>query len=86
MKTTTMIVPIRAAVRPFLTESDPSDGPTVRSSMMWTGAGSAPARSTIERSFEVWMSKLPVIDASPPVMRSRITGAEFTLPSSTIAS
>ena len=36
--------------RPFLIESAPSDGPTVRSSSTLTGAGSAPARRTMARS------------------------------------
>ena len=36
---------------PFSIESWPRPGPTVRSSMMVSGAGSAPARSRIARSF-----------------------------------
>ena len=54
--------------------------------MMRTGAGSAPARSTMARSLDEAMSKLPVIEASPDGMRSRMLGAELTTPSSTIAS
>ena len=46
---------------------------------MCTGAGSAPARNTIARSRASLMSKLPVIEARPPLMRSRITGAEYTV-------
>ena len=43
--------PIQAARVPLSIESWPRPGPTVRSSMMVSGAGSAPARSRMARSF-----------------------------------
>ena len=46
---------------PFRMESAPRDGPTVRSSRIWTGAGRAPARSTIARSLASSAVKPPVI-------------------------
>ena len=70
---------------PLSIESCPSDGPTVRSSRMFTGAGSAPARRTIARSVASSIVKEPVIWACPPEIRSWITGAEWTMPSRTMA-
>ena len=61
---------------PWRIESLPNDGPTVRSSAISTGAGNAPARRTIDKSRASLISKLPVIDARPPPIRSWITGAE----------
>ena len=71
---------------PLRIESAPSEGPTVRSSRTCTGAWSAPVRSTIARSLASSKVKPPEIWAWPEGMRSRITGAEWTLPSRTIAS
>ncbi len=71
---------------PLLMESWPRDGPTVRSSRITTGAGSAPARSTMARSLASSMVKVPVICAWPPEIFSWMTGAEWTTPSSTMAS
>ena len=46
-------------VTPWLIESWPSEGPTVRSSTISTGAGSAPARNTIRiTSYNVCYTKL----------------------------
>ncbi len=73
------------AIMPWRIESAPSEGPTVRSSSTWTGAGSAPARSTMARSVASSVVKPPVIWARPEGMRSRICGAEWMLPSSTMA-
>ena len=53
--------------------------------MMVSGAGSAPARSRIARSLADWTVKLPEICPEPPRIGSRITGAEITLLSSTMA-
>ena len=53
--------------------------------MTVSGAGSAPARSRIARSLAACTVKLPEIWPEPPVIGSRITGAEITLLSSTIA-
>src|SRR4029079_12393377 len=66
-------------------ESAPSEGPTVRSSSTCTGSGRAPARSTMARSVASAEVNPPVIWARPEGMRSRICGAEWTLPSSTMA-
>ena len=63
-------------IRPLWIESRPRDGPTVRSSMIFTGAGKAPARSTMARSLASWVVKEPVILALPPAIFSWITGAE----------
>jgi len=57
----TIPVPTRPGHDASWIESLPSDGPTVRSSRILTGAGSAPARSTIARSLAVLMSKLPPV-------------------------
>ena len=70
---------------PFSIESWPRPGPTVRSSMMVSGAGSAPARSRMARSLAACTVKLPEIWPEPPRIGSRITGAEITSLSSTMA-
>src|SRR5438067_704989 len=62
MKTTTRIVPMSPAVRPSWIESAPSEAPTERSSMIRTGAGSAPARSTTERVFVADEGRAPEIE------------------------
>src|SRR5207237_8545190 len=74
-----------AASAPVAIESWPRPGPTVRSSMIVSGAGSAPARSRIARSLAACTVKLPEICPEPPVIGSRITGAEITSLSSTMA-
>ena len=53
--------------------------------MTVSGAGSAPARSRIARSLADCTVKLPEICPAPPGIGSRMTGAEITLLSSTIA-
>jgi hypothetical protein len=54
MKTMTSSVPNIAAFQPLRIESSPSEAPTSRVSATFTGAGSAPARSTIARSRALW--------------------------------
>ncbi len=85
MKITTKSDPIHAALMPAEMESAPRPGPTVRSSITVSGAGNAPARSRIARSFADCAVKLPEIWPEPARIGSRITGAEITLLSSTIA-
>ena len=63
----------------------PRLGPTVRSSTMVRSAGSAPARSRTARSLALSAVKLPDIWPLPPVIGSRICGAEITLSSRMIA-
>ena len=53
--------------------------------MIFSGAGSAPARSSSARSWADWMVKLPLMTPAPPQMASRITGALITLLSRTMA-
>ena len=53
--------------------------------MIVSGAGSAPARSRIARSLALCTVKLPEICPEPPRIGSRITGAEITSLSSTMA-
>ncbi len=53
--------------------------------MTVSGAGSAPARSSIARSLAPCTVKLPEIWPEPPVIGSRMTGAEITSLSSTMA-
>lgn len=57
----------------------------MRSSITVSFAGRAPARSKAARSFALSTEKLPEIWPDPPVMGSRITGADSTLSSSTMA-
>ena len=85
------ITDIRAAIiRPFTesavaTESAPSEGPTERSSTIVSLAGNAPDRSLMARSLADSTVKLPEIWPEPPRISERITGADSTLSSSTIA-
>ena len=85
MNTITAASPMMQAILPASMESAPRSGPTVRSSRIFIGAGSAPARSRSERSLASSTVKLPVICPLPPTMGSRITGALMTRPSSTMA-
>src|SRR6266481_2494377 len=75
MKTKTISAEAAMAMRPWRIESAPSDGPTVRSSSTVTGAGSAPARSTMARSRASSIVKVPVMTARPPGMRVLHAGA-----------
>ncbi len=85
MKAITAISASTLAISPARTESAPRPGPTVRSSRISSGAGSAPARSKSARSRASCVVKSPVMTPLPPRMGSRITGAEITLPSRTMA-
>jgi hypothetical protein len=76
MKTKTTTAEPAMAIIPCRMESAPSEGPTVRSSMMVTGAGSAPARSTMARSRASSTVNCPVMTARPPGIRSLMRGAE----------
>ena len=85
MNTTTARAAAALETMPLRMESAPSDGPTVRSSSTCTGAGRAPARSTMARSVAASVVKPPVIWACPEGIRSRMTGAEYRLPSRMMA-
>src|SRR2546426_11615818 len=85
MNSTTAMAEAAMAIMPCRIESAPSEGPTVRSSSTVTGAGSAPARSTMARSRASSTVNWPVIPARPTGMRSLIRGADWSTPSSTIA-
>ena len=85
MNTMTATNAINPAILPAWIESAPRSGPTVLSSRILSGAGSAPARSTTARSLASATEKRPVIWPEPPRIGSRMTGALTTLPSSTIA-
>src|SRR5207244_3877368 len=85
MNTTTKPAPTMLATAPAWIESAPRSGPTVRSSRIVIGAGSAPARSSRARSLADWTVKLPEMMPLPPRIGSRITGALITLLSRTMA-
>ena len=74
-----------AAFLPDSIESAPRLAPTVRSSITVSLAGSAPERSSTARSLARCTVKLPLICPVPPRIGSRMTGAETTLLSSTMA-
>ena len=86
MKRTTRAPPTSMDIRPVRTESAPRVGPTVRSSIILTGAGKEPARKAMARSVASSRVKCPVITALPPEIRSWILGAEYTFLSRTMAS
>ena len=85
MKTITRSRANTLAHLPAAIESAPRSGPTVRSSMMLSGAGSAPARSKIASSFADSTVKLPEMMPLPPRIGSWMRGELITLASSTIA-
>jgi len=76
MKATTSSIPMIVERIPLSMESCPREGPTVRCSRIFTGAGNEPARRTMARSRASSMVKAPVTWASPPEIRSLMTGAE----------
>ena len=86
MKATTSTVATHDAFLPASIESWPRPGPTVRSSTMVSGAGSAPARSSTARLLACSTVNRPEICPCPPVIGCRMRGAEITFLSSTIAS
>ena len=78
-------MPTIPAIRPWSMESWPSDGPTVRSSMIRSGAGRAPALRTSARSEASDICE-PRISMDPRFrIRPSTEGALTTSPSSTIA-
>src|SRR2546421_807107 len=83
MNSTTAMAEAAMAIMPWRIESAPSEGPTVRSSSTATGAGNAPARSTMARSRASSTVNWPVITARPPGIRSLIRGADCSTPSGT---
>jgi len=72
-------------MRPASMLSWPSSGPMVRSSRKVSSAGRAPARSRIDSWFAWSKSIDPEIWPDPPVIAERMTGAEMTSLSRTIA-
>ena len=76
MNTKTAAAEPRMAIMPWRMESAPREGPTVRSSRIVTGAGSAPARRTMARSRASSTVNWPVTTARPPGIRSLMRGAE----------
>src|SRR4029453_14202041 len=80
MKMNTTTAEALMEISPGRMESAPSDGPTVRSSRSTTGAGRAPARSTMARSRASSTVKWPVMTARPLGTRSLRRGAENQLP------
>ena len=78
--------PILKAKIPALIESCPKSGPTVRSSIIFNGAGKAPDLNNNAKSVADWKVKLPLICPLPPAIELLITGALTILPSKTIAS
>ena len=60
-------------MRPALMDSDPSEGPTTCSWMIFAGAGSLPEFNTLARSVASSTPKCPEISELPPVI------SEFTL-------
>ncbi len=85
MKITTRAPATSVAILPASMESRPRPGPTTRRSTTVNFAGSAPARSSTERSLAWATVKLPVIWPEPPVIGVLMRGAETTSLSSTIA-
>src|SRR5487761_2526847 len=74
-----------STTKPYLTESKPlamfslpSDGPTVRSSMISIGAARAPARISSAMSCAPRDDMRPRICSRPPPISSRMTGAVMT--------
>src|SRR5206468_710345 len=84
MKRMTSALPTTKESTPLRIESCPSDGPTVRSSISLSGAGSAPLRSTLARSWASVKSKWPSIRPRPPVIGALLSGADSTTPSRVI--
>ena len=85
MKIITKQNPTNPAFLPSVTESNPKLGPTLRSSMIFKGAGRAPALSKTASSFAVSIVKFPEITPEPAIIGSLMVGALNTLSSKTIA-
>ena len=86
IKNITRKKPIIRANIPASIESWPKSGPTVRSSIIFNGAGRAPDLKSKARSVADWKVKSPLICPEPPIIASLITGALIIFPSNTIAS
>ena len=77
IKAITSAPPTSMEISPMRTESAPRVGPTVRSSMILTGAGREPALKGDGQVLGLIQGKTgPVILALPPAIRSWILGAE----------
>ena len=74
MKSSTVIRPMIEAMMPARIESEPSEGPTERSSTTLSLAGKAPERRTMARSVASWVVKRPEIWPEPPRIGSLIRG------------
>ena len=82
----TRINPTISEKTPASIESFPKSGPTVLSSTILIGAGSAPDLNNKAKSVDSWKEKPPEIVPVPAVIASRICGALIIVLSSTIAS
>ena len=85
INTKTVKSPTITARVPCAMESAPRLGPTILSSIIFTGAGRAPALNIIARSFASFMLANPSICVLPPGIFSLIDGAMCTFWSRTIA-
>jgi hypothetical protein len=85
MKTSTAAKATSAASSPAAMLSAPSSGPMVRSSRKVISAGSAPARSKDRQLGRAFHREVAGDLPRPPVIACRITGAEITSSSSTMA-
>ena len=85
MKMARTMKPYFTELKPLSMFSWPSDGPTVRSSTISSGAASAPARISSATSLASRVVMRPLICTRPPPISSRMTGAVMTsaLPFST---
>ena len=72
-------------MRPCWIDCAPSVGPTTSSWTMRAGAGIRPDLRVLARSFVSSMVKLPEICELPPSISLLTRGAEYTTPSSTMA-
>ena len=77
--------PIIKEIAPEFIESWPKSGPTVRSSTISRGVGSAPDLNNKAKSVASWKLKSPEIIPLPPVIGSLIEGALIIWLSNTMA-
>ena len=78
MNTVTTTKPHTVEWMPLLMFSAPKEGPMVRSSMIFIGAASEPARSSRATSLASARLAMPVICTRPPVIGSLMRGAVTT--------
>ena len=76
MKIDTSAMPMSEARMPLWMASLPSEASIMRFSRILTGAGSEPALRMLRSSAASSMVKLPLIEARPLGIGSRMTGAE----------